>query len=61
MTQGDPLSSAIFNVVVDVVMHHWVTGIIVDAEEGGEQGKEGRHQAALFYIDDGTVAPSDPR
>ena len=26
-----------------------------------ERGEEGRHQAALFYADDGMVAPSDPR
>ena len=54
--QGDPLSPTIFNVVVDAVVRHWVKGVIVDAEEQGEQGKEGRHQAALFYADDGMVA-----
>ena len=31
------------------------------AEKRGERGKEGRHQAALFYADDGMVASSDPR
>ena len=38
-----------------------MTGVIADAEERGELGKEGRHQAALFYADDGTVASSDLR
>ena len=60
MTQGDPLSPTIFNVVVDTVVRHWVTGVIADAEERGKLGKEGRHQAAMFYADDGMVASSDP-
>ena len=59
MTQGDPLSPTISNVVVDAVVRHWVTGVIVDAEEQGELGKEGIHQAALFCVDDGVVALSD--
>ena len=37
-----------------------MTGVIVGAEERGEHGKEWRHQAALFYTDDGMVASSDP-
>ena len=61
MTQGDSLSPTIFNVVVDAVVCHWVTSVIADAEERGELGKEGRHQAALFYTDDGMVASSDPQ
>ena len=60
VTQGDPLSPTIFNVVVDTVVRHWVTGVIADAEERGKLGKEGRHQAAMFYADDGMVASSDP-
>ena len=31
VTQGDPLSPTIFNVVVDAVVRHWVTGVITDA------------------------------
>ena len=61
MTQGDPLSPTIFNVVMDVVVRHWVTGVIADAEERGKLGKEGRHQAALFYADNGMVDSSDPQ
>ena len=48
VTQGDPVSPTIFNVVVDAILRHWVTGVIADAEERGEVGKEGRHQSALF-------------
>ena len=60
VTQGDPLSPTIFNVVVDAVVRHWVTGVIAEAEAQGELGKEGRHQAALFYAKKGMVASSDP-
>ena len=61
VTQGDTLSPAIFNVVVDVVVRHWATVVISGAEERGERGHESRHQASLFYVDDGMVASSDPR
>ena len=61
MTQGDPLSPTIFNVVVDEVVRHWVTVIVEGAEERGEHGQEGRHQADLFYADDGMVASPETR
>ena len=61
VTQDNPLSPTIFNVVVDAVVGHWVTGIIADAEARGGLGKEGRHQVALFYADNGMVALSDPQ
>ena len=61
VTKGNPLSSTIFNVVVDAVVRHWVTGIIADTEARGNLGQEGRHQAVLFYTDDGMVALSEPR
>ena len=57
MTQGDPLFPTIFNMVVDVVVRHWMTVVIAGEEE---RGQEGRHQAAIFYADDGMVASSDP-
>ena len=55
VTQGDPLSPTIFNVVVDAVVCNWVTVVIADVKEWGERGQEGRHQAALFYSDNGMV------
>ena len=61
VTLGGPLSPTIFNVVVDAVVRHWVTGVIADAEERGELGKEVRHQAECFYADDVMVDSSDPR
>ena len=40
VTQGDPLSYTIFNVVVDVVVHHWVTLEVEEAENGGRGGRK---------------------
>ena len=61
VTQVDPLSPTILNVVGDVVVRHWVTGMVEGAEERGERGQEGRYQASLFYADNGMVALLDPR
>ena len=61
MTQGDPLSPTIFNVVVDAVVRQLLTIAVKEAEKRGERGREGRHQAALFYADDGMLALSDPQ
>ena len=60
VTQGDPLSPTIFNVVVDTVVRHWVKVRIMGVEDQGERGKGGRRHASLFYADDGVVALSDP-
>ena len=57
--QVDPLPPTIFNVVVDVVVHHWVSVMVEGAEEQGWHEQEGRHQNALFNTDDGVVASSD--
>ena len=59
VTHRDPLSPTIFNVVVDAMVNNWGTVVIAGAEEWGERGKEGWHQAALFYADDGMVASYD--
>ena len=60
MTQGDPLSPTIFNVVVDAVVCHWITIAVTEVETRGERGREGRHKATLFYVDDRMLALSDP-
>ena len=60
VTQGDPLSPNIFNVVVDAVVRHWVNGLVDEAEEKGETGREGRHQSAVFYAENGMVVSSNP-
>ena len=60
VTQGDLLSPNIFNMVVDAVVRHWLTIVLQEAERRGERGREGRHQAVLFYADDGMLASYDP-
>ena len=58
VTQGDPLSPTIFNVVVDAVVRHWLEGLQTAKEEKG--AKWGGHLSAVFYADDGMVGASDP-
>ena len=60
VTQSKPMSTTIFNVVVDAVVRNWVMGVITESEARGELVQEGRHQAALFYSDDSMVASLDP-
>ena len=52
VTQGDPLSPTIFDMVVDAVIRHWV--VVVDLIEAGEEGlvKTVQELAAYFYADD---------
>ena len=57
-TQGDPLSPTTFNVMVDVVVWHWLDVTVEGAEDIGQ---EGRHQNSLFYADNGMVALLDLR
>ena len=46
--QSDLLSPTIFNVVVDVVVHHWVTGVIADAEAQGGAGTGGETSGSVI-------------
>ena len=39
VTQGYPLSSTIFNVVVDAVVRQWLTIAVKEAEKRGERGR----------------------
>ena len=41
VTQGDPLSPTLFNVVVDAVVRHWLEGLQADKDEKDEEGGEG--------------------
>ena len=60
VTQGNPPPPTIFNVVADAVVGHWVSVMVEVTEEWGKCGKEGRHQNALFYADNGMVALLEP-
>ena len=39
VTQGDPLSPTIFNVVVDAVVRQWLLLATQEAESWGERGR----------------------
>ena len=39
VTQGDPLSPTIFNVVVDTFVRHWVHGFMEESKSQGEKGR----------------------
>ena len=60
VTQEDPLYPTIFNLVVDLVVRHCVTGFLKESEAIGELVQEGRHQVALFCANDGMFALLDP-
>ena len=57
MTQGDPLSPTIFNVVVDAVVRHWLEGLQNATAEKGATG--GGNFLVVFYADDRMVGTSD--
>ena len=60
MTQGDPLSPTLFNVVVDAVVRHCLEGLQADKDEKEAEGGEGNF-LAVFYADDVMVGATDPQ
>ena len=57
-TQGRPLSSIIFNVVVFAALQYWVL-LVVEAEvEAGPEGfdRDVQRSEAYFYVDDGLIS-----
>ena len=57
--QGDPISTTIFNLVVDEVVNHWVCVMVEGVKKQGERGQEGRNNNVLFYAGDVMVVSSD--
>ena len=41
VTQGDPLSTTILNVVVDTVVRHWESLLVAEREGGESSGDKG--------------------
>ena len=60
VTQGDPLSPTIFNVVVYAVVHFCISLVAGGAEGQDGWGRDVVHCANLFYADDELVASTDP-
>ena len=60
MTQGDLLLPTIFNVVVESVVRHWISLVAGGAEGHDGWGRDVRHRANFFHVDDGLVASTDP-
>ena len=60
VTQGDPLSPTLFNVVVDAVTCHWVT--VVEATEADPEGLGLLiwYLAEYFYSNDVLIASTQP-
>ena len=54
MTQGFPLSTTIFDVVVEAVVRHWILFV-----EGGAKDQD-RRGDIFSYADDSLVASTDP-
>ena len=46
----------IFNMVVDVVVRHWVSVMVEGAVKQGERGQEGKNQNSFFYLDNAIFA-----
>ena len=60
VTQGNPLPPMIFKIVMDTVIHHWVT-VVTPSEEGtGELGMAITYLATYFYTDNGLEASLQP-
>ena len=48
VTQGDPLSPTLFNVVVDAVVRHWLEGLQADKDEKETEGGGGTFLGGLL-------------
>ncbi len=61
VTQGGPLSSLIFNVVVDAVVREWLRRTLDnDGAQDGLLMAQMATQMVSFYVDDGVLLARDP-
>jgi hypothetical protein len=63
VTQGSPLSTKLFNLVVDAVAHKWLVWLPLEgARDHGEQYLDKLMQGflAIFYVDDAYFTSRDP-
>jgi hypothetical protein len=59
LTQGDPLSPTIFNVVVDAIIRAWLASLDDGAETTEGFGHNVFDKIACFYADDGMIGARD--
>jgi exonuclease III len=59
LTQGDPLSPTIFNVVVDAIIRAWLSSMDDGAETTEGFGFNVFEKIACFYADDGMIGARD--
>jgi hypothetical protein len=61
VTQGGPLSSLIFNMVVDAVVREWLRRTLDnEAARDGLRMAQSATQMVSFYVDDGVLSARDP-
>ena len=56
VTQGDPLSSTISNMVVDAVIRHWVAVVVGEEAEPKGFGRSFQRISALLCVNSGIIA-----
>jgi exonuclease III len=56
VTQGDPASSTIFNIVIDAVVRYWLSLVLEGTETDDGLGRSVAEWLVLFYADDGLIA-----
>lgn len=60
VTQGEPLSPRIFNLMVDAVVHKWLRETLGKEAANSGIGLEIRRLLTAFYVDNGLIASRDP-
>jgi hypothetical protein len=56
VTQGDPVSPTIFNIVVDAVVRYWLSLVCGENIAANGFGYEVKEKCVLFYADDGLLS-----
>ena len=55
VTQGDPVSPTLFNILADAVVRYWLSGSLNGCEGDDGLGRSVREHIACFYADDGLI------
>jgi hypothetical protein len=60
ITQGEPFSSLMFNVRVDMIIREWLRTVLGDNAAQGGIGEAIRGFAVVFFVDNGLVTARCP-